>query len=328
MKKKYIVLMICGCVILAGIGLYKMNSYSYSDALKDAKNIESYEFVTQMEMIENDEMKSFQVTSTYARIKDQDYYKVELYDKSINLSQIIVRNNEGVFVLTPSLNQVFQFQSDWPKQSSKPYIYQSLISFLDECKHEKIKEGYQVIGDIEFLNDKRIKKQEIIFDKHLYPKRVILYDENNETIVKCETTSFKTNLKLSQENFKTEALMNADTSTYNQVSSMLPMYPVALMGSVLEKEEVSSIDETLNHILRFTGDKSFTIVQSPLNVKNEMEVTKIDTDMIELLDGFAYVDHGQLTLIESGIVSSIYSNDLNEEEKLSVLSSMQSAQVK
>ncbi len=65
-----------------------------------------------MEMLENDELKSYQVTSTYANIKDKDYYKVELYDKSLNQSQIIVRNQEGVFVLTPSLNQAFQFQSD------------------------------------------------------------------------------------------------------------------------------------------------------------------------------------------------------------------------
>ena len=30
-------------------------------------------------------------------------------------SQIILRNEEGVFVLTPALNKSFRFQSDWRK---------------------------------------------------------------------------------------------------------------------------------------------------------------------------------------------------------------------
>lgn len=328
MNKKYIIIIVCSILVIGGGICLKMTSHSYKDVLKDAKKVNSYEYVTQMEMLENDELKTFQVTSTYACLDDQDFYKVELYDKSINLSQVIVRNDEGVFVLTPSLNQAFKFQSDWPNNSPKPYIYDSLIAFLEEGEREKTKEGYQVVGDIEFQNDKRIKSQEIIFDKNLYPMRVMLYDENGENIVKCETTSFKVNLKLSKDDFKSELLMKADTSSYKQVSSLLPMYPVSLMGSVLEKEEVSTIDENLNHILKFTGNKTFTIVQTPLNVSDDLQITQIDSEMIELLDGFAYTSHDQMTLISSGVVSSIYSNDLSEEEKLSVLSSMQTSQVK
>ena len=83
-----------------------------------------------MEMVENDELKSYLVNVSYFKEKKDEYYKVELYDKSLNQSQIIVKNTEGVFVLTPTLNQVFKFQSDWPNNSPKPYIYQSLISLL------------------------------------------------------------------------------------------------------------------------------------------------------------------------------------------------------
>ena len=37
-------------------------------------------------------------------------------------SQIILRNEEGVFVLTPALNKSFRFQSDWPQNSSRLFI--------------------------------------------------------------------------------------------------------------------------------------------------------------------------------------------------------------
>ncbi len=42
-------------------------------------------------------------------------------------SQIILRNEEGVFVLTPALNKSFRFQSDWPQNSSQAYLYESLV---------------------------------------------------------------------------------------------------------------------------------------------------------------------------------------------------------
>lgn len=32
-----------------------------------------------------------------------------------------------VFVLTPSLNKSFRFQSDWPNNSSQVYLFESLV---------------------------------------------------------------------------------------------------------------------------------------------------------------------------------------------------------
>ena len=137
MNKKYIGI-IAGIIVLIGVFcFFKFKSTSFQSALKEAQAYQNYQLVCQMEMLENDELKSYQVTSTYANIKDKDYYKVELYDKSLNQSQIIVRNQEGVFVLTPSLNQAFQFQSDWPNNSPKPYIYQSLLTFVKDNKKRK-----------------------------------------------------------------------------------------------------------------------------------------------------------------------------------------------
>lgn len=38
------------------------------------------------------------------------------------------------------------------------------------------------------------------------------------------------------------------------------------MGSTLENEKVSTIDDEINHILKFTGEKSFTIVEKHLKI--------------------------------------------------------------
>lgn len=328
MNKKYIALIVAGVLVVGGFCFFKFKSSSLDKVLKEAKQMKSYELVCNMEMLENDELKSYQVTSSYASFDDKDYYKVELYDKSLNQAQVIVRNDDGVFVLTPSLNQAFQFKSEWPLNSPKPYIYQSLLTFLEDNKPEKVKDGYLVNGDMVYENDERVKTQEVKFDKNLNPTYVNVYDEDGTEVIKLTTTSFKGNTDLKKDDFLQDNIMKNTKSQYTSASSSLPLYPVALMGSTLENEKVSTIDNTTNHILKFTGDKSFTIIESASSSTDDYDIEEVSGEVIDLIDGFAYQQANQMTYISSGVVCSLYSNDLTKEEMLVVLSSMQSSNVK
>lgn len=329
MNKKYIAIIAGVVVLLIGIFcFFKFKPSSLDKVLKEANAYKSYELVCNMEMLENDELKSYQVTSTFAHIGEKDYYKVELYDKSLNQAQVIVRNDDGVFVLTPSLNQAFQFKSEWPNNSPKPYIYQSLLSFLKDNKPEKVKDGYLANGNMAYENDDRVKTQEVKFDKNLKPIYVNVYDKDGTEVIKLTASSFKVNQDLKKDQFAQETIMKQTQNQYTSASSALPLYPVALMGSTLENEKVSQIDNTTNHILKFTGEKSFTIIESALSKQDAMSVQTISGDMIDLVDGIAFQDDNQMTYVSSGIVCSLYSNDLTKEEMLSVLSSMQATNVK
>lgn len=219
--------------------------------------------------------------------------RVELYDKSLNQAQVIVRNDDGVFVLTPSLNQAFQFKSEWPNNSPKPYIYQSLLSFLKDNKPEKVKDGYLVNGNMAYENDDRVKTQEVKFDKNLKPIYVNVYDKDGTEVIKLTASSFKVNQDLKKDQFAQETIMKQTQNQYTSASSALPLYPVALMGSTLENEKVSQIDNTTNHILKFTGEKSFTIIESALSKQDAMSVQTISGDMIDLVDGIAFQDDNQ-----------------------------------
>lgn len=328
MNKKYIAI-IAGVVVvlIGGFCFFKFKSSSLDKLLKEANAYKSYQMVCNMEMLENDELKSYQVTSTFAKIDDHDYYKVELYDKSLNQAQVIVRNDDGVFVLTPSLNQAFQFKSEWPNNSPKPYIYQSLLSFLKDNKPEKVKDGFLAHGDIAYENDERVKSQEVKFDKELKPVYVTVYDQDGTEVIKLTVSSFKVNEDIKKDAFVQDNIMKEAKTQYT-ASSSLPLYPVALMGSTLENEKVSKIDNTTNHILKFTGDKSFTIIESSSTTDDKINVQTIGSDMIDLIDGVAFHDDNQMTYVSSGVVCSLYSNDLTKEEMIAVLSSMQSSQVK
>lgn len=328
LKKIYIGIAVAVALVVGSLIFFKFKDTSLDKTIEKVKAYDKYVLTCNMEMVENDELKSYLVNVSYFKEKKDEYYKVELYDKSLNQSQIIVKNTEGVFVLTPTLNQVFKFQSDWPNNSPKPYIYQSLISLLEEGEVEKIKTGYQVRSKVTYPNDSRIVSQEMIFDKSLSPKQVIVLDKDDSEIITANFTEFKTDTKLDKNDFDEKSILEKSTNEYADVASELPLYPVALMGSTLDSEKVSTIDGTTNHILKFTGDKSFTVIESSMVPSNEVNVEEIDGEVIDLVDGVAFYDNGELMMMKSGILCKIYSEDLSKDEMVSVISSMQTASIK
>lgn len=328
MKKVYIGIGVAVALIVSGLLFFKFKSNSLEKTLEKVQAYDKYTMTCNMEMVENDELKSYLVNVAYFQKDKQEYFKVELYDKSLNQSQVIVKNKDGVFVLTPTLNQIFKFQSDWPNNSPKPYIYQSLLKILDKGEVEKTKDGYLVKGDITYPNDSRVKSQEVLFDKSLAPVRVVIYDKDEAEIIKVEVSEFSNSPKINADSFNQEKVLKDSTSQYSNVSSSLPLYPVALMGSKLSSEDVSKIEGTTNHILKFTGDKDFTVVESVMTTNDAIVEEAIDGEVVDLVDGVAFYNENQLTMMQSGIMCKVYSNDLSKEEMVNVINSMQSSSLK
>ena len=328
LKKIYIGIAAAVVIVIAALTFFKMKDSSLDKVIEKVKAYDKYALTCNMEMVENDELKSYLVNVSYLKEKKNEYYKVELYDKSLNQSQIIVKNPDGVFVLTPTLNQIFKFQSEWPNNSPKPYIYQSLIELLEKGEVEKIKTGYQVKCEVTYPNDSRVVAQEIIFDKSLAPKQVTVLDKDEAEIITADFTDFKTDVKLGKDNFNEKKVLEKSTNEYSNVSSELPLYPVALMGSTLDSEKVSTIDGTTNHILKFTGDKNFTVIETPVTASEEVAVETVSGEVIDLVDGVAFYNDGQLMMMKSGVLCKLYSQDLNKDEMVNVISSMQTSSLK
>lgn len=327
MKRIYLIVVIVVSLIIGLFLFMKFKGSSLEKTLEEVKAYTKYEMICDMEMVHNDELKSYEVTVNYLKDKKQQYYKVELYDKSINQSQIIIKNKDGVYVLTPTLNQVFKFQSDWPENSPKPYIYSSLLDLLEANKPEKIDDGYQVEGKITLPNDDRIVKQEIIFDKNLHPQRVTCLDKDETELIIVKVKQFDPKKSIKTSTFDQEKVLKDAQDDYQSVASTDILYPVVDLGSVLDSETVSTVEGDKNHVLRFTGDKNFTIVES-LENNGSGVVNVIDDEIIDLIDGFAYYSDSRMTMMNSGMMCSIYSNDLSKAEMVSIITSMQSSTTK
>ena len=114
-------------------------------------------------MVNNESSYKYDVEVSY--LKD-DKFKVSLNNQINNHTQVILKNDDGVYVLTPSLNKSFKFQSEWPYNNSQSYILQVL---LDEMKNDKERtfeetdENYIFTTKVNYSNNSDLVKQKIVY---------------------------------------------------------------------------------------------------------------------------------------------------------------------
>ena len=95
---------------------------------------------------------------------DSNYYKVDMVNKANEHKQIILRNNDGLYVITPSLNKSFKFESTWPDNSSQSYILSSLIKDIKNDNNKEIsknEDGYIIKTTVNYPNNEELKYQKI-----------------------------------------------------------------------------------------------------------------------------------------------------------------------
>ena len=96
MKKYLFLFILVLCMFLVGCG--KNNNKSIKDDLiKSVKDLKGYQLNGKLEVVNNDDVFNYDVMVSY---KDKDYYRVSLKNMANNHEQIILRNDDGVYVKT------------------------------------------------------------------------------------------------------------------------------------------------------------------------------------------------------------------------------------
>lgn len=190
MKKLLVILAML--LVVTGCG-----KTSESDIVKEFSNMvdksRSYKINGTME-ISNDEEKFVYNLETYY-MKD-NYYKVILVNQTNNHEQIILKNKNDVYVITPELNKSFKFQSEWPDNSSQSYLLKSIKKDLMSDKNVKLLESdnsYVIKSKVNYPNNQELVEQKVYFDKQIKLKKVEVLDKNG--IVKIKVTFNKIDLK-------------------------------------------------------------------------------------------------------------------------------------
>ena len=121
---------------------------------KKLENADSYYVEGTMEIMNHEDTYTYDVKVSYQK---EDYYRIELTNTLNNHEQVILRNDDGVYVVTPSLNKSFKFQSDWPYNNSQVYLLSSILEDLSEDEDREFKadgDGYYFSSSVHYPNNK------------------------------------------------------------------------------------------------------------------------------------------------------------------------------
>ncbi|NNV07250.1 outer membrane lipoprotein carrier protein LolA [Geobacillus sp. C56-T2] len=266
--------------------------------------------------------------------KQPAYYRVSLKNADKGQSQMILRNDEGVFVFTPALNKSFKFVSDWPKNSSQAYLYESLVKdILSDSKatFKATKDYYVFETKTNYPNSQVVPTQEITLrKKDLAPVSVKVMDTDRKALLTVEFSNVEFNKTFDDDAFDTSknmtgARLEVPTMAEGSGQVMAVMYPSRLPQGVqaLEEKEIKNENGT-RVIMTFGGQKSFTLVQEKAEVLPATSTpVLINGDPVDLGFTVGALTDRTLTWSYNGVEFTLASDDLTPEEMIMVASSVQ-----
>ncbi len=205
---KKVVLMLITAVLLTGC------MKSNTDNLKSFKDYnskkESYELKGTMKLVSNEDEFTYDLT---VGVENQENYKVSLLNTISNHEQVILKNSQGVFVVTPNLNKSFKFQSEWPSNSSQAYLLESLVQDINDDGNATIKEEndlYVIESKVNYPNNAKLVSERITTDKKYNVKNVSVLDEDGNTVLEVKISDINYSPRFNDEYFSLDTYKVTD----------------------------------------------------------------------------------------------------------------------
>lgn len=264
-----------------------------------------------------------------------DFYRVALTSKERDITQIILRNEEGVFVLTPHLNKSFRFQSGWPENHAQVYLYESLAkSILDDEKREFSEEEGNYVFEVKAdYQNRSLASQKIVLNQDLNPIKVDVMDSNKNVMVTVDFSDFEKDAKFDNDSFDKDR--NMETSMLNS--------SVPTMANPTPKEEVKGSfgviqpsympngvsfigvekvegEEGPQIVLRYKGEFNYTLIEERPKAATVSYPSGEIVDLGETLAIMVGDQKKTMTWTYDG-VEYLLTGDLPEDEMISVAKS-------
>jgi outer membrane lipoprotein-sorting protein len=270
--------------------------------------------------------------------KEPDFYRVDLKNAQKDQNQMILRNGEGVFVLTPALNKSFKFQSDWPQNSSQAYLYESLVKDITEDKEAKFKatkDHYVFETKTRYQNNKMLPYQEITLNKKdLAPVSVKVMDADRNALVTVDFSKVDFNASFDKNDFNVQKNMTGAQLDKTVMADLKDQkfsvkYPEEMPGVDLISEKEVKIEDGKRVVLTYDGEKSFTLVQEKTTVMPATAgPTNVTGELVDLGFTIGALTDNSLTWTNDGVDYMIASNDLTPEEMMTIARTVQGNAVK
>ena len=295
---------------------------------KDINNSKGYILTGKLEVVNNDDTYNYQVISAY---KKGDYYRISLKNTANDHEQIILKNDEGVYVLTPSLKKSFKFQSDWPYNNSQVYLLQSIIQDIEndnKATMEKDKNNYIFTSTVNYPNNRNLIKQKVTVDNKLTVKKVEVLNDNDIPKITLNVKSIDKSPKFGKNYFEIEDIMSTfedtDTKDTKQTSSIDDIiYPLVVPeGTKLKSEEKLTKTGGERVILTFEGEKPFLLVEETAKQEDELTIIPTIGEPYMFMDTIGALSDNSLTWSSGNMEYYLVSDVMNQEELVEIASSI------
>ena len=315
---------------------------SKEDVVKKLSNkwvdAKGYELTAEMSILTGQEPRVYDVEVWHTK---PDFYRVKVSDANAENTQMIVRNAEGVFVVTPALNKTYKFQSNWPSENSQAYLIGSLAEDIKKDKEATFKEeGDNYVFETKTTNNHKnmLPSQKIYINKKtLLPTDVSIMNENKEEQIHIKFKNVSLGKTRAAGDYKIEqtpaAQSDKDTveaSAEIESKDFETHYPVLQWENVhISEERVIESDTNKRVILTFSGDKEFTIIQE-LSDRATTSALPVFApgDPVDLGVAIGAVTDQSITWEQDGMSFFLASTSLSKEEMIEVASSMMVSSLK
>ncbi|WP_426451102.1 outer membrane lipoprotein carrier protein LolA [Paenibacillus sp. S-38] len=188
-------------LVVTGCGGKKDAGSIVKDLDKVVGKLQSYHAKGLMRLNTSAEAQEYDVEVCY---QAPSYYRISLTNAKKDITQIVLRNDDGVFVLTPHLNKSFRFQSDWPNNQGQVYLYQSLVeSIVTDTDRQFAEDEKAYVFDVaaNYQNNSLVR-QKIWLDKKTYqPQHVEVSDASANVMVELNFSEFQFDAKFDKAQF-------------------------------------------------------------------------------------------------------------------------------
>ena len=325
--KKYILFISLAVFSILMLGCGKKNNKEVINKLSDKiTNNKAYHLKGNLEILNGDDTYNYDVDVSYQK---DDLFRVSLKNTINNHVQILLKNTEGVYVLTPSLNKSFKFQSDWPYNNSQIYLFQTILKDISNDKDYSVEEkedGYLIQSKVNYSNNPELVKQKVHINKEYNIDKVEVVDKNDIVQMKIDFTTIDMKPTFDNNYFA----LNNSLNTINETDVATPVskidtiiYPLYLPENThLISQNVIDKNKGERVMLTFDGDNSFMLIQETAETNEQLSTTPMYGEPIHIGDVIGAVSDTAVTWYSNGIEYYVTSDTLSETELVSIAKSI------
>lgn len=320
MKKIFILILVFISYMFVGCDKNKSID-SIEGIVEYASSLESYTYSSDMLVKRNSKEMKLCIDVIYKK----PYYCVSYSNDKLE-KQFIVKNKDGVYVLTPKADKKFEFSSDWPLNSSHAYILASLINDISLDKAASITVDNDIASIKACASSKtnsNVKSLLFTFDvKNKLPLAACFKGENDESVIEVTFKSFIANKAINDDEFNVDLIMSKNQ---NESTSTVPDDTKSLsVGYLLENATLTSQtkNEECQILCYSVNDKSYNIIAKELG-QVEFNGVYSFNDLDLVANGLVMYDDSRVYMIYNNMEISVYSNNLTKDELYNVISGIE-----